>query len=435
MKIHTRKLRLIIIFSFLCLNVAAQANKETYISSDGGFKIDLPAKPDTEETLEDAKAYNLGLGKDLSWGEKPVKYIVQYIKLDTFENPLTAKRKAEIMADMIKRVRFSLIEGKASVSEKNIVLSGNAGKELEGVLPTGKLIVRTYLIGEKLYQLYAAVYDINFVADAVKTLDSFKLLDKREIVAQKLKETVVEPLPQTPIVAKLKSDAADENLKGKVKTIFEETRKNLKSPREPSEEKYFDERGNMVREISYVNGYPFTVTAWGYLDGNRVSREKSVDYNGDEYELLGIITGLVVGDAPAQQPSAQPNPVDERYDYKYRYRYDTEGNPAEEWMYFSSGKLWLRYVYTFKAGQKETGTYDEGGLNMRAVETLDKNGDVVEYNNYDDKGKLLDTLSYTYERDGRGNWIVQKSFTKKKVKGKSVLTPNSINYRTIAYYD
>lgn len=67
-------------------------------------------------------------------------------------------------------------------------------------------------------------------------------------------------------------------------------------------------------------------------------------------------------------------------------------------------------------------------------EVLDDNGNVIERYSKDEKGKIEDRTVRTYEFDKEGNWIVEKTFEQKKVRGKVVNKLLWTSYRTITYY-
>ena len=250
-------------------------------------------------------------------------------------------------------------------------------------------------------------------------------------LAQKIRDATPAALPQTPVVEKLRSDAQDENLKGKVKSVIEDTLQAGKTKRERSSERYFNETGNLLREISYEDGYPTLVTVWGYIDGKRVSKAGYVEYAEGERPPSDDIVAVM----DEEQEAINPNtPRDSRYGSQFTYKYDEKGRLIEKWTYQNNGEVWSHTKYVYTKNQREVSSYGRDGSRWtQGFEVLDKDGNIIEQFSMSD-GKIEDNTIYTYQFDAQGNWIVEKAFEKKKVKGKIVRTPLWTNYRTITYY-
>lgn len=250
--------------------------------------------------------------------------------------------------------------------------------------------------------------------------------------AKKIEEATPKSLPQEPVAKKIKSDAQDKNLKGKVKSLIEYTQESGNKTREIYSEEYYDESGNLVKEISYDEGYPSSVTLWGYIDGNRVSKSGFISYTEKERPPSGRMTISVSAEDNAMNPNA---PRDTRYSIKHIYKYNEQGQLAEDWQYQNNGEVWIRTVYNFKGNQREKLNYDQKGEEMsQTIEILDKDGNVIEIHMLDENGKIADKQIQTHEFDKEGNWIVEKTFEENKVKGKIAKKLLWTSYRTISYY-
>src|SRR4051812_33726568 len=117
--------------------------------------------------------------------------------------------------------------------------------------------------------LFLVVLVFTFQADSV--LGQSKKVD----IARKIAESTPDALPQSPVAAKLKSDAADKNLKGKVKSVVEYTEQPVGSGRKFFAQEYYNESGNLIKSVDFApDGFPRSVLVWGYLDGNRVNLSK-----------------------------------------------------------------------------------------------------------------------------------------------------------------
>ena len=190
--------------------------------------------------------------------------------------------------------------------------------------------------------------------------------------------------------------------------------------------KYYNELGNLTKGDLYdYRGNLSEVIGYGYLDGERASNDKIIEYG---YNPPPVAMAVAPGqDKPRYDP---------RYHYKYRYKYDEKGNLKEKEWWSNSGKLGLRYTYNIKGNQKETLVYSEDGqLNQKSVSTLDAQGNEIEVAYYEIKTDTVrDRYSYTYEFDAKGNWIKQTTSKWETKDGKSQFVPSSIKYRTIIYY-
>lgn len=250
--------------------------------------------------------------------------------------------------------------------------------------------------------------------------------------AKKIQEATPQSLPQEPIAEKLKSDAFDRNLKGKVKSVVEFTLEGKRKARELYSEEYYDEKGNLIKSVDYEEGHPSYVTVWGFIDGNRVLNSNAIEYKDGE---LPPPRGLTITEN-AEDNALNPNaPRDNRYKIKYTYKYNQTGQLTEVWQYQNNGEVWTHRVYNYKGNQREELEYDQRGSEMsQTIEILDKDGNVIERDLMDENRKISSREINTYQFDSQGNWIVKKTFEPKKVKGKTVLKPLWTSYRTTTYY-
>jgi hypothetical protein len=331
-----------------------------------------------------------------------------------------------------------LAGGKAKLlSETQISLEGHPGRELKVEFPDGIAIARLYVVGNRIYQVIASLETNkkDQEPNAIKILDSFKLLSQADVEAEtkrQIAEATPSPLPQEPAAKKLKSDAEDEGLKGRIKIVFTEEQ-DLSGTwtvqkRKPSSTEYYNEQGNLTKTESYdYMGNLFEITVYGYIDGERASAYKEIRH---EYDPPPMMIASAPGDAKAK-PKYDP-----RYHYKYRYKYDDKGRYTEETLFGNDGKLWTKYVYNFKGNQKETLAYDENGqLNQKHIATLDAQGNEVEESYFDvSKNSVDEKYSYNYEFDQQGNWIKRTTSKWATKDGKQQFVPDWVTYRTITYY-
>jgi hypothetical protein len=401
---------------------------QTFVSLQGRFTISLPEQVSAYSAISASVPEGRIEGDSFSWRTSGGHFEVSYIDL-----PSGLATKA--VFDRSRDNKLMLNRKAKLAGESNISLAGNEGRETKFETPDGIQIVRAYLVGSRLYE--ASVELTNSLkpkeAAAVRVLDSLKLLSQAEVDAARRKEAAeaaASSLPQGNAAPRLKSDAEDEGLKGKVKTVFRESQ-DLSGTwavggRKPSAMDYYDEKGQLTKHEAYdYKGNLFQVALYGYVDGERVRSDKTIRHEYDPPPMM----------MPTPAGEAKPK-YDPRYSYKFRYRYDDKGRLIEKDWYDSSGRLWMRYVYKFEGDKRDELVYSEdGSLNQRYVSTLDGKGDEVEEIDYDVKdGSVRERYSYGYEFDKKGNWIKRTTSKWVTKEGKSSFEPSYVTYRTITYY-
>lgn len=250
--------------------------------------------------------------------------------------------------------------------------------------------------------------------------------------AEKIREATPQSLPQEPVAVKLKTDAQDKNLKGKVKSVIKDDLDLKTKKREREEEEYYNEAGNLTKGVSYDDGYPSSVTIWGYIEGQRVLKNNYISFSDDERPPSTRMTII----ASAEDNPTNPNlPKDTRYSVRENYKYNEKGQLIEQITYNNNGELWSRTVNNYKANQREVLNYDQHNSEIgQTIEILDKDGNVIERDLMDANGKIGNREINTHEFDSQGNWIVEKTFEEKKVRGKAVRKLLWTTLRTITYY-
>ena len=185
-----------------------------------------------------------------------------------------------------------------------------------------------------------------------------------------------------------KNDLTEENLKGKVKSITENTYEAVEKfgqiekgdvlvdssavYTDDGRFKIYNEKGNKIEENYYnSNGRLYSKTTYKYDEKGNMIEDNF--YDSDDGSLI----------------------------YKNTYKYDEKGNIIEEYHYDEDGKF--NYKYTYK--------YDE-------------KGNIIEENHYDSNGRL--DSKYTYEYDKNNNWT-------QRIEYKNTI-PHRITERIIEYY-
>ena len=416
-------------------NPPTLTGSESFTSIEGRFTISLPQEISGFSPVSfDTPEGRVTAGDSYSWALEGANFEIGYMDVPT---PVASAEDAKAIlhkgADAI--IASAVSRGGTLVSRSDISLAGNAGHEIKVETPQLFILARFYAVGQRVYQLTAvSKKEPQLQESALKALDSFRLLTPADIEAamqKKIAEATPSPLPQEPIAPKLKSDAGDEGLKGKVKVVAEES-EDLSGTwtvgrRKPSHTSYYNERGNLVRTVMFDwKGNPFDFTAFGYIDGVRASKLNSIRYEYDPPPMMMA--------SPAGEPARK---LDPRYSYKLAYKYDDKGRLVERLRYWNDGRLGSRTVINYKDDKRETLSYGVNGeLNNKYVETLDAKGNVVETAYYDTKADTVrDRYSYVYDSfDAQGNWTKKTSSKWVAKEGQGQFVPGSVAYRTITYF-
>jgi hypothetical protein len=422
---------------------AKTITQDSFTSLDGRFRIALPAEISGLGSPSIETPAGRVTGTMFRWRVEHGMYTVTF-----FDHPeqLEANSKSvfdKMHAPMRENLKVADTDGK--LGERDLKVTGHPGRELRFDTSKALIVVRHYLEGRRMYQVTASVVrDIQpnetgtanalrkQEVDVLKILDSFELIAPAEVAEVRAKETLQatpDPLPQTPIVARPKSDAQDEGLTGKIKTVVTETEDRSGTwqvqGRKPASIEHFNKQGNLVKRESYdYRGNLSDIAVYGYLDGQRAMKSESIEreYNPPPMRIA----------PPAGQ---SPQKYDQRYSYKFTHKYDDGGRLTEKIWYGNSGDLWLRYVYKYRESEVEELVYSaNGSLNQRYVSTLDNRGNEVEQTNYNVAGNSVRSrVKYSYEFDAQGNWTKRTSQRQDVAKGEDDYKPGYITHRTITY--
>jgi hypothetical protein len=417
---------------------AATNAAEVFTALDANFSIALPQRISGLSPITfDTPQGRITAGETYLWQLDAGRFEIGY--LDLQKQPESAQVARAVLHKFSDEIAAGMsAQGGKLASRRDISLDGHVGHEMRLELPQSYVITRLYAVGQRIFRLAAISPGKDapqFQATAAATLDSFKLLGPVEVALERERRIAAatpSPLPQDETAdAKLKTDAEDEGLKGKVKTVFVE-RQDLSGTwtvqrRRPSQIVSYNERGNVTKKADYdYRGNLFQIRTYGYIDGERASNDKTIQ---NEYDPPAMVIAAPAGESKTK--------YDPRYSFKYKYKYDGQGRLVEEAWHGNSGKLWLRYVYNYKgANERETLVYSQNGsLNQKYAATLDARGNMIEESSFNTKtGAVNNKYAYTYEFDPHGNWIKQTTSKWGTKDGKTQFLPYSITYRTITYY-
>lgn len=413
----------------VCLLISVQnlsAQTEKFFQSDtGGFSINL--------SRHNGVSGNGTIGGiSFSWQRPEAAYEVGFYEIEGLS---LAKIDGNFSFEETVKRYFNKFSAKGErIYAKEIVLDENSGREYKYKTATSIFILRLYPVGDRIYKILAeiALKNQSQEESVRRILDSFRLLDRttaQAAIAKKLADATPKDLPQSPIVAKLKSDTEDRNLKGSVKSVLTEQafyglNDSLKKKRQSILEEFSD-GGRITKKIEFDSyGNPYKVQVYGYIAGKNVSRIGKISY---KYDL-----GLLMLEAEL------PGKADDRFDESYTYKYAAD-KLIEEKTFLSNGMLSYRFVYNQLKGKREALYYDGGTRPYRKITSI-----------FDAKGNEIEIIYYLYERgkfveeerhkieynhfDKQDNWT-QKTVYKRfagEPNGRSF--PEYIEYRTIIYH-
>lgn len=406
----------------------------TFVSLSSRFTIALPQGTDGFRPLAFDTPAGRAAGDAYNWKMKEGFFMAGYVEApQPFDVPEMSKQVFESIRNGMDSWARSQ-KGKLA-NHRQFDQDGHPALEVRLEFPEHVTWQRYYLVSRRLYQASLALTTAQqpYEALALKVLDSFRVLSDVEVAAALKKRTAEaepSPLPQEPVVSRVGSDAADDGLRGKVKTVFREDEdlsgRWSTQGRKPAAKEYYNERGNLTRREFYdYKGNLFEITVYGYLDGARVASSKTIER---EYNPPPMMI--------ASAPGATKPKFDPRYSNRFTFQYDDKKRLIEKSWFLNNGKPSTRSVYKYSGNQREAFVYSsDGSLNRHYLSIFDKNGNETEKTDFETKtGSIGDKYSYTYEFDAKGNWTkrtTSKSVTKD---GKSSYVPAYVDHRTITYY-
>ena len=405
-----------------------------FLSKEGRFTIGLKQQISGFSGLTPNRLGYNASGSEYTWKFDDGEIFVTF--LDYLETEIKGtERELKAITENLKDDALSSFSNRKLLDEKYFKLGDYFASKISfSLAENGIGLQRIYLVKNRLYRLIAIVPNAENEKFVNQAFDSFKVLTKADIAADIKKEFEAikpMPLPQTPVVDRLTSDAQDEGIKGKVKEIILETESlsgdSARNGKRFSSKTHFDEQGNKV-QVDFLDdeGNQTGAMVCGYIDGKRVFKSKSISDNTAP---------------PAPVPVAKPNQnltkPDVRYNYSLEYKY-VDGKLVEKLLVYNDGEKGNKTVYNYTKNQLERLVYtSNGSLNQKWLVTLDEKGNEIEeinfglsnYKFYGDR-----KYRYTYEFDKNGNWIKKIATREVTEHGVTSFKPFYIHYRTITYW-
>jgi hypothetical protein len=405
-------------------NSAARSNGDSdFISIAGGFSIDLPSQGYNSNPVKSTEGVNKG-GEQYDWRQPSGSFSVAYV------DRVTAEGGQQFIEQLAKNLIVRTTEsGGSLIEKKNRLFEGRTALEIRFRLSDGMIdLTRYYLIGKRLFMLNAGWKESDNGTAQIKILDSFKVIAVNAALAKKIAGATPPQLPQFPTDKKLTSDASDDQLKGKVKSVVvtdEDLTGNWRAAGiKKFEENYYNTKGRKLKRVFYDSkGFPFSITVYGFIDGNRVANEKFVrnEYN----HPMTINKSEIV------------KPADTRYTTKYDYKYDGRGRIEEINNYRNNGELSRRVTYTYDGNKATESWFEDGGkLVSKTIREFDAKHNLAVETFVGLTADFGDSrYNFAYEAfDKNGNWTKCTVTGQDAKYGGGFTEQHYVQHRAITYY-
>lgn len=429
---------LLILLAVCCIASFGQTPSGTraFSSLDGGYIVEV-SKTATQSTTGPLKMPDAGLdeGYFRRWKDDGVFFQAAYIAPTVKKSATRTEAEKEAMLEQVVRLMAEpgRVDGYKVVSEKVLQPTGRGwDKGREILYDSGSRILIVHYFASE-HNVVVAMADTTLepvkLRAAHKFLNSMRLATREEIIAQKLANATPGDLPQTKPASYFQPELAD-MAKGRVKEISEEIEDFGDDKRSKGKNKkidhYFDAQGYLNRSVTYdYQGHPQQSIAYGFLDGARVSKNAQID---NERVMFGVT---------AQRPGAPVKKRDVRFSTSVAEKYDSKKRVTERIFYDNAGELFLRAVYSYRAGAEDIYEYKKNGaLQNKITRTLDAKGNLVG-KFHQELGTQPRELTYTYKYetfDSSGNWTKRSVTMEVKRDGKIAYSTTYNEYRTIAYH-
>jgi hypothetical protein len=370
----------------------------TFSSADGGFSVGLPKR---------FGGFSGESGIEYSWSLKEGFFVSGITdRAGDIENSGALVLESDKITDeTYERFVRNYFETPGKIEtrkSRRIDFRGRKGYETRLVLPDSVIVVRVIWHIGRAYKLgvLLAGEQRGFETAALGVFETLTYKSKAEMDAEYERLVILKtpaPLPQLPRPARTVPDTADNYLNGKVKIVVlynERVRgSGAGRPKLRTREENYDETGMLISRIGFKfnTGAPSSITAFGFVDGSRVSR--SVDLDSDQI-LLAVSVGRV---APVEKKR------DPRFDMRFEYTVDETGRPVEQMLFNNAGDVISRTTFEYGPGTIDEKRYFDGKLNQHYRTTFDAARNEVEFRSRPVVGTLSVSVYRIEATDAAGN--------------------------------
>jgi tetrahydromethanopterin S-methyltransferase subunit G len=192
MKNHIKIFGLIIILAIAFSNASGQ-NGDFFASGEGGFAINLPENFTSAKDVEMVEQRMRLIGKQYIWEkENQFFYQIEFFKFLTGKKSLAAAQKKNALDSFRNRLTDVAKRHNYPFTEKPFSIGANPGRELHVVYGFSKVIYRFFIVNKVFYIMGTMIFNLRDEPQSRQILDSFKLLNKPEIITRKGQEAVPE---------------------------------------------------------------------------------------------------------------------------------------------------------------------------------------------------------------------------------------------------
>lgn len=209
-----------------------------------------------------------------------------------------------------------------------------------------------------------------------------------------------------------RSDAAAQRLKGTVQTMTETAYpgENAKVFSLKNMFKY-DKNGNRLELVNYKpDGSVNSIVRSAYDSAGKVVSEETILADGT-VDTKTVIKTDEKGNRVEQNDIKQNSKGNLLSNRKYLYRYDADAHMVEWHAYQGNGNFFFRYTFTYDANGNRTEwsqLTQTDQLIGKVAYKYDEKNNIIEETKYKGDGTLIETSTFTYEFDKKGNWVRQK---------------------------
>jgi hypothetical protein len=197
---------------------------------------------------------------------------------------------------------------------------------------------------------------------------------------------------------------------------------------------HFDQDGYKTKEISFIEGYPDLITAWGWFDGKRVKSQSAVNYpgrDGPQASRAAIVSGAFPLYEDEDSRASKP-----KFGNRIESDLDATGRPLTRRRYSDNGSLVYVESFRYTDNAREIKPVDSAGGFIGSVrEVFDKEHNVIEIHVLSDNGSVAYSTHFEYLFDKRRNWIEKRELQTRSLGKKPTKKIVGTIFRDILYYD
>lgn len=394
MSLPTTLLTLLLLTLAFSLKLEAQDVDGIFTSGSGGFSISTPGEP-TDRGPVFFKLGETQLSGDIFvWRSNDEITTIEVYRVFARGSGLSVLQKKTLIDLYKKNILEKTGRLVDKTTERPYIFLGSNGVELRSD-SIAKMVVRILFLNQRLIVLSTASKNDQNFETQLEQLESFRMLSKEQHISVLLRESTPLSLPQESEDTSIPSDLSQVNVKGKVTEIFETYQASASSEKEPLKDSFLNKNGNLVREISYVGGYPNQVRVWGWIDRKRVFSSATINYSSDAH----------------LDPNRPKMSIDGQR-LRNILRFDDSKRVIEREVHGPTS-LSYREKFTYSAASVDKQVVDgSGGFLSRTFEVVDQNGNVTEERTLDNAGRSAGIRYFEYEFDAKGNWTTKKEYVK-----------------------